>query len=250
MRADLERAAPWLRPPLRGFRPSDALKMQKGPPLYEQVHELLWEMLVKGEIAPLDHLSDFDWAKKLGTSRTPVREALRKMEHDGILRLLPRGGYEVRLLTPSDAQGLLKCCAALESMAAEVLGADEGGSIDALMAISSATLDLHRAGRLIEAIDAGRRFNEAIVQASQVPYLVVLHAPVRRLLLICEGAALRRLPATEPDLQRRCKGMALAQREILAAITRRDARRAAQLQGQMVRDDGRWWSVRMDRPDA
>lgn len=250
MRADLERAAPWLQRPLQGRRHNDALKMQRGPPLYEQVHELLWEMLVKGEIAPLDHLSDFDWAKRLGTSRTPVREALRKMEHDGILRLLPRGGYEVRVLTRSDAQGLLRCCAALESMAAEVLGAAEGGSIDALETVSSTAHDLHRTGKASEAIEFGRRFNEAVVNASQVPYLAVLHAPVRRLLLICEGAALRRVPATQSDLQRRCKGMEIAQREIIAAITRRDATRAAQLQGDMVRNDGLWWSVRMDRPDA
>jgi DNA-binding GntR family transcriptional regulator len=240
-----EQRRSWDQASLHHLRQGSARKMQRGTPLYEQVHELLWTMLVKGEIQPLDHLSDIDWARRLGTSRTPVREALRKMEHDGILRLLPRGGYEVRALSRNDAQGLLRCCAVLEGLAADVIAMAQDRTLEPLREIVLRAHEAHDIGRHLEAIEIGQRFHDTMVSLSRLPYLAGLHRPVRRLLLMCEGITLRRLPPSDLEVKRRSGAIVSAQETVLGAMVERDGSRAAHLQGRLVEEDGAWWSGRM-----
>ena len=64
--------------------------------LFEQIHQVLWDKIRNGEIVPGQRLKDVEWAQRLGVSRTPVREAMRKMQQEGVLIPLSQGGYEVR----------------------------------------------------------------------------------------------------------------------------------------------------------
>ena len=86
-------------------------------PLYEQVYELLWEKFLSGEISPGARIGDVEWAERLNVSRTPVREALRKIEHEGIIEAQDNGRYQVRDFQPHDVRNLYRCRAALEGIA-------------------------------------------------------------------------------------------------------------------------------------
>ena len=78
-------------------------KIKRGIPLYEQIYGELWNLIFTGQILPGQRLSDREWAQRLATSRTPVREAMRQMARDGVLLGLENGGYQVRTVDP---QGL------------------------------------------------------------------------------------------------------------------------------------------------
>ena len=101
---------------LKKSSPTSA-KVQRGTPLYEQIYDSLWTLIFRGEISPGERLSDRDWAKKLNTSRTPVREAMRQMARDGILLGLENGGYQARAVDPEGLEHLYKCRAPLAALA-------------------------------------------------------------------------------------------------------------------------------------
>lgn len=71
------------------------LKIEKSPPLRDQVYEGLKDLLLRGEIAPGDRVTEEHVAELLNVSRTPVREALGRLMQQGILERRPRGGFAV-----------------------------------------------------------------------------------------------------------------------------------------------------------
>mgnify|MGYP003350718015 FL=1 len=87
--------------------------------LFEQIHGILWDKIRSGEIVAGQRLKDIEWARKLNVSRTPVREAMRKMQQEGVLVPLAQGGYEVRATSRTDLIELYRCRAALEALATE-----------------------------------------------------------------------------------------------------------------------------------
>jgi GntR family transcriptional regulator of vanillate catabolism len=86
------------------------------------------EMILKGEFAPGERVSEAPLTGRIGVSRTPVRLALERLAHEGLLEPYPTGGFVVRRFTLDDVwdgievRGLLEGAAA--RLAAERLGAD------------------------------------------------------------------------------------------------------------------------------
>ena len=62
----------------------------------------LREMVLAGELAAGSRIAEVAIADKLGVSRTPIRAALMRLEQEGLLELLPAGGYTVRTFTERD----------------------------------------------------------------------------------------------------------------------------------------------------
>ena len=62
----------------------------------------LRELIFSGEFAPGERMSELPLVERLGVSRTPLRLALAELEHEGLLRGLPGGGYVVREFTQAD----------------------------------------------------------------------------------------------------------------------------------------------------
>ena len=91
--------------------------VKRGTPLYEQIYDALWDLIFKGEIQSGQRLSDREWAERLSTSRTPVREAMRQMARDGVLIVLENGGYQVRTVDPQGLANLYRCRAPLAALA-------------------------------------------------------------------------------------------------------------------------------------
>ena len=64
--------------------------------LSDKIFKIIETQIVSGAIKPGERLVEIELAKNLGTSKSPVREALKKLEGEGIVRLIPRKGYLVR----------------------------------------------------------------------------------------------------------------------------------------------------------
>ena len=83
---------------------SDKLKvnMNEYLPLRDVVFNTLRQAIITGEFAPGERLMEIALANRLGVSRTPVREAIRKLELEGLVVMIPRKGAEVARITEKD----------------------------------------------------------------------------------------------------------------------------------------------------
>ena len=90
-------------------------------PLRDVVFNTLRQAILKGELAPGERLMEIQLAEKLGVSRTPIREAIRKLELEGLVLMIPRKGAEVakNLLKRAFAM-LLEVRRSLEELAIEL----------------------------------------------------------------------------------------------------------------------------------
>src|SRR3954454_11800221 len=78
----------------------------------------LRQLLLAGEYATGTRMSELPLVERLGVSRTPVRMALAILEHEGLLEILPSGGYAVRAFTRGDIDDAIELRGTLEGTAA------------------------------------------------------------------------------------------------------------------------------------
>jgi len=83
----------------------------------KRIYEHLREQLLNGEIAPPEHLIEAKIAKELGTSRTPVREALHSLELEGLIESIPRVGYVVKAISEEEVEEICEMRMAIEGVA-------------------------------------------------------------------------------------------------------------------------------------
>jgi len=95
----------------------------------EAVYSTLRHCIVLGDLAPGERLRSDGLATKLGVSRTPVREALRKLEAEGLVAVSPRLGLVVREISEQDLSEIFVIREALEAAAAR-LAAENGTSAE------------------------------------------------------------------------------------------------------------------------
>lgn len=86
----------------------------------DQVYDLLRERVLTGEIAPKERLIETAIARALSISRTPVREAFRRLEQDGLVERLPQGGIRALALTVQAVEEAFGVRAVLEAYAGEL----------------------------------------------------------------------------------------------------------------------------------
>lgn len=88
------------------------------PSLAEKAFHILESAVWRGELKPGDRLYDHRLAAELGISRSPVREALKRLEHCGLIRVVARRGTYVAQLTAEEVADLMEVREALEGLAA------------------------------------------------------------------------------------------------------------------------------------
>jgi DNA-binding GntR family transcriptional regulator len=199
-------------------------------PLYEQIYEILWDKIIAGEIRPRERLRDVDWAAQLQVSRTPVREALRMMEHEGVLIALAHGGYEVRQVHPVDLIALYRCRAVLEGLAAR----------EAAVRLSDAALAelewmIEPSGALIvqgafaRSFQLNTDFHDRLVAASGNAHLVRLLQSLRRMILFIRSSLMNEVTLNErarADYAAHLERTHRHHRGLLEALRAHDAERA------------------------
>jgi DNA-binding GntR family transcriptional regulator len=99
-------------------------------PMRELIYQYLRDAIISRKLPAGGHMVEDDLARTLNASRTPVREALRKLESEGLVKHHRRRGVEVRQLTSKDAADIYDVCMILEGYAARLVA--EQASADVL----------------------------------------------------------------------------------------------------------------------
>ncbi len=101
---------------------TDKLKLNMNAylPLRDVVFNTLREAILKGELKPGERLMELQLAAKLGVSRTPIREAIRMLELEGLAVTIPRKGAEVARMTEKDMEDVLQIRRALDELAVKL----------------------------------------------------------------------------------------------------------------------------------
>ena len=89
------------------------VNMNEYLPLRDVVFNTLRKAILRGELKPGERLMEIQLANKLGVSRTPIREAIRKLELEGLVLMIPRKGAEVAQITEKNMQDVLEVRKAL-----------------------------------------------------------------------------------------------------------------------------------------
>ena len=96
------------------------IDMNEFLPLREVVFNTLRKAILTGQLKPGDRLMEVHLANKLGVSRTPIREAIHKLEQEGLVTMVPRRGAEVAKITERSLQDVLEVRRALDVLSVEL----------------------------------------------------------------------------------------------------------------------------------
>ena len=96
------------------------LNMDAFLPLRDVVFNTLREAILKGDLKPGERLMELQLAAQLGVSRTPIREAIRMLEQEGLAVTVPRKGAEVAKMTLKGMEDVLEIREALDILACEL----------------------------------------------------------------------------------------------------------------------------------
>ena len=196
-------------------------------------YERIRGLVLSGELAPGTRLGQVELAERLGISRTPVREALRRLGGEGLVEGHSHRGFRVTNLGLDAVLRRLEVRAILEpGIAALAAECRTGRDLD-LMRVAIADEEEARDG--IEAHDASRRFHIALARASGNEELVRV---IESLWLVEVGRRLLFRRSAEPDWQRTD---ASEHREVLAAVYEGRAADAERLMARHVRRAVHHW---------
>lgn len=96
------------------------LQIEQYKPLRDIVFETLRKAILDGDLKPGERVMEVQLAEELGVSRTPVREAIRKLELEGLLVMVPRKGAYVADVSIKDVLSVLEIRASLEGLGASL----------------------------------------------------------------------------------------------------------------------------------
>jgi DNA-binding GntR family transcriptional regulator len=151
------------------------IKLDQYKPLREIVFETIRNAIVSGDLKPGERVMEVQMAESLGVSRTPVREAIRKLELEGLIIMLPRKGAYVADLSVKDLTEVMEIRASLEGLAAGLASI----RIDAaeIKELEIYALKFHKS--IDEDVDAlilrDFEFHDAIFKASRNERLIQLN---------------------------------------------------------------------------
>ncbi|KIL45915.1 GntR family transcriptional regulator [Jeotgalibacillus campisalis] len=145
--------------------------IKKHRAIHEQVHELIKERIIQGDYQPNQRLYEAHLAKELSVSRSPVREAIRILEQEGLINQDKQSRLYVYSPGPVDVEQIYQCREVLESLAAS-LSADNATKkqLDEILATAVASHDYIMADRNEDKhrlIELNSLFHDLIIRSSQ-----------------------------------------------------------------------------------
>lgn len=142
-------------------------------PLREVVFRALRNAIVQGEFQPGERLMEVTIANKLGVSRTPVREAIRMLELEGLVVMIPRKGAEVANITVKDLKDALEVRMAIEALSVRLTceRIDEKGK-EELKQVCIAFREAINSKLVPAIVEADEAFHNTIYKLSQNPRLI------------------------------------------------------------------------------
>lgn len=123
-------------------------------PLREAICESLRNAIKNGKLKPGERLMEVQLAEELGISRTPVREAIRKLEQEGYVIMLPRRGTYVSSVSVHDVQEIFEIRTALEKLAiglaARRIENEELEQLQKLLTLIEGYIDANEMDKIVE----------------------------------------------------------------------------------------------------
>jgi DNA-binding GntR family transcriptional regulator len=156
-----------------GFMEKDMIKPIKRLSFRDEVYQTLKKSIITLELHPEERLNDKELAEKFGISRTPVREALKRLEDEGLVESLPGSSTRVAPLNLEEAKHAFTVVAALHALAARLacsilkepeIEALEGSNKDLRLAIEK--------GDVSKAIEADGAFHKVFLDLAGNPEIV------------------------------------------------------------------------------
>lgn len=190
-------------------------------PLRELVLEAIREAIINGNLKPRERLMEIQLAEELGVSRTPVREALRKLELEGFIVMVPRKGAYVADFSFKDIADIFEIRAALEglaaALAAERITDEELENMERLLVEKAEAITQQDIEKLVK-VDT--KFHDALYQASRNERLTTIISNLRE--------QIQRFRSTSLANPGRGKISLDEHRDIVEAIQARDVQQARQ----------------------
>ncbi len=189
--------------------------------LADQAYASVKQMIFDFSLMPADRFSESELAQRVAVSRTPLRQALQRLEREGFLQVLPKVGWRVAPLDFDTFDELYDLRVLIECHAAQQLANAETRL--ALRALSEVWL-VPEAERVATGADVGmldEQFHAQLVQAGGNREMGRVHREITERIRI-----IRRLDFTKPD---RVQATYDEHARILRAVTRRRADEAARL---------------------
>jgi DNA-binding GntR family transcriptional regulator len=196
------------------------VKLDSYKPLREIVFESLREAIISGILEPGERLMEIQLAEEMGVSRTPVREAIRKLELEGFVVMIPRKGAYVAGVSHKDVADVFEIRSALEGLAAGL--AAERITDEELEAMER--ILLYRQGEemsLEEIVESDTAFHALIYKASRNERLSQMLENIRE--------QIQRFRATSLAVPGRIKDAIGEHRGIVEALARHDIEEAQAL---------------------
>jgi DNA-binding GntR family transcriptional regulator len=149
-------------------------------PLREVIFTTLRDAIIVGELRPGERLMEVKLAEKMGVSRTPVREAIRKLELEGLVDMIPRKGAHVADLSVKDIVDVLEVRASLDGLAA-LLAAERitDEEVDELKHVNSQFVSFLQKENLQGSIKKDVEFHEIIYRSSRNEKLIQIVSNLR-----------------------------------------------------------------------
>ena len=144
-------------------------------PLRDLVYDTLRQSILKGELVPGERLIEEDLADQLGVSRTPVREAVHRLQQEGLVYTVPRKGAHVADISENNVHDVLEVRKALEELAVTL--ATERITPQEKIRLREAEQAFERAskgGDLREIADCDEKFHDVIYHATKNEKLEML----------------------------------------------------------------------------
>lgn len=150
------------------------VKIQRTKSIREQVYEELKKLIVDGEILSGEKIVELDYAEKFGVSRTPIREALRMLEYEGLVSMTDRGGVIVNYISEDDIKEIYKVRIVLEDLVIdEIIKRDVSfDKIDKLL--DETSIKIENGSNIKELLLLFYKFNELLYQMSGLKHTLKL----------------------------------------------------------------------------
>ena len=193
--------------------------IQNHKPLREMVYEELKMQILKGSIIPGTRMMEVELAEEMGVSRTPIREAIRKLEKEGLVTIEPRRGAYASMISTEDMVEILEVRQDLEGLAAYFAAnrmTDE--QMAELKEVSNNYNEAVKRGKMEDMIKYDTRFHHIIVESCRNKILVQMIEQLQELVL--------RFRYISYDNFRRAENMPEEHEAIVAAISEGDADKA------------------------
>lgn len=209
------------------MEPNFEVNMNEYLPLRDVVFNTLRQAILRGELKPGERLMEIQLANKLGVSRTPIREAIRKLELEGLVLMVPRKGAEVAEITEKNMLDVLEVRKALEELAAEL--ACERITKEQIQEMKVAAREFEntlKSGDVTKIAEADVRFHDVIIFATDNSRLVTLVNNLREQMYRFRVEYLK---------QKECYPQLLKEHEaIMEAIEKRDKTAACEIVGSHI----------------